>query len=419
MWICSEFITRRVIIRNFFLNFKKFRTDRLRRSSSEHINMRILYTGGGTLGSVSPLVALHQRLSAFALATLKGDQANWTTADKLQNKKKDNVIADYKFLWLGTKNGVERNMIEKEGIPYKSIPAGKLRRYFDLRNLIDLFKIKLAFWQAFFILKKFKPEIILSAGGFVSVPVVWAGWLLKIPSIIHQQDVQPGLANKLMAPMAARITVALDISLKDYPKKKTILVGNPVRDMRYEIRDKNIFKFNNNLPTVLVVGGGTGALAINKLIEDSLEKLIKFCNIIHVTGKGKSQSVKESRVKDNYKAFEFLDEEMYVAIQTADLIISRAGMSALTELAYFSKPTIVIPIPNSHQEKNAQYFSDHSAVEYLDQKDLTGSKLSPKIKELLENKNKLESLSKNIHQIFVDYSGEKIIQEIKEIILKK
>ena len=185
--------------------------------------MKIIYTGGGTMGSVSPLIAIHQRLSAFAISNQNA------TADRLQVNKKNNIINNYKALWLGTRNGPEKEIIEKEGIEFKNIAAGKFRRYFDLNNILDLFKILIAFWQSFFILIFFRPNIILSAGGFVSVPVVLVAWILGIPVLIHQQDIRPGLANKLMAPAAARITVALDISLKDFSSRKTILVGNPVR----------------------------------------------------------------------------------------------------------------------------------------------------------------------------------------------
>ena len=369
--------------------------------------MKILYSGGGTMGSVSPLIAIHQQLN-----------------------KKNNVISNYKSLWLGTYKGPERKIIEKENIKFKPIISGKLRRYFDLRNILDLFKIKFGFWQAFFTILKFKPNIILSAGGFVSVPVVWAGWILRVPILIHQQDVRQGLANKLMSLFAKKITVALDTSLKNFSKKKTALVGNPVRNeliiMNYppsplkittglrrtgESGDKNLnkFKFKNNLPTILVTGGGTGASEINNLIWNNLNELIKFCNIIHLTGKNKNNKFIES---EQYKSFEFLGNEIADVLNISDIVISRAGLSSLTELAYLKKPIIIIPIPNSHQEDNAEYFKNKNACIYLKQKELTSIKLVQEVKNLLNNKNKQKELSKNINKIFVDYSGEKIVSEI-------
>ncbi len=317
---------------------------------------------------------------------------------------------------MGTHAGPERKIVEKTGIEFKAIASGKLRRYFDLRNILDLIKINLGFWQAFFTILKFKPDVILSAGGFVSVPVALAGWLLYVPVIIHQQDVHPGLANKLMAPFSTKITVALDISLKNFSKKKTVLVGNPIRqglrNKEYGLSNKKL-EFNNNLPILLVTGGGTGALAINKLIWESLDELTKFCNIIHLTGKNKNNN---KIINNNYKNFEFLKNEMFDAINTANLVISRAGMSSLTELAYLKKPVIIIPIPNSHQEDNAKYFANKKSCIYLEQKKLTSIKLVQEVKNLLYNKNKQKELSENINKIFIDSSGEKIIKEILDTI---
>ena len=367
--------------------------------------MKIIYTGGGTMGSVSPLIAIHQRLSAFAISNQNA------TADRLQVNKKNNIINNYKALWLGTRNGPEKEIIEKEGIKFKSIAAGKFRRYFDLNNILDLFKILIALWQSFFILIFFKPNIVLSAGGFVSVPVVLVAWILGIPVLIHQQDIRPGLANKLMAPVAARITVALDISLKDFSSCKTILVGNPVRQFSISKKISN-FKFQNQLPLTLVMGGGTGALAINNLVWNNIDELTKFCNIIHVTGKNKNNKIINN---NNYKSFEFLGNEIFDVLNFADIVVSRAGLSSLTELAYFKKPTIIIPIPNSHQEDNAEYFADKNACIYLKQDDLNKNIFISNIKNLIDSKEIKKQLAENIHKIFIDYSGEKIIKEICKI----
>jgi len=351
--------------------------------------MRILYTGGGTMGSVSPLIAIQQQLKSEAL-------------------------------WIGTKNGVEKEIVEKQGIKFKSITAGKLRRYFDLQNITDVFKIIIGFFQALFIILKFQPDVIMSAGSFVSVPVVWAAWFNNVPCIIHQQDVQAGLANKLMTPVVARVTVALEKSLGDYSSSKAALVGNPVRQGlgSKEVGNKE-FDFNNDLPILLVMGGGTGALDINKLIWESLDELTKFYNIIHLAGKSKTQitGLPDYQIT-NYKQIEFLGDEIYDAMQVADVVISRAGMSALTELAYFSKPTIIIPLPKSHQIKNAEYFANKNACVYLKQDELDKVRLVREIKKLLENRENRTMLSENINKVFIDYSGEKIIEIIKDILLK-
>ena len=353
------------------------------------------------MGSVSPLIAIHQKL---------------ITSYELR-------VTSYNPLWLGTKSGVERSVVEKEGIEFKVIAAGKLRRYFDLRNLIDIFKIKLGFFQALAIIKKFKPDIILTAGSFVAVPVVMAGWFLRVPSIVHQQDVRPGLANKIMAKFATKITVALEKSLNDFPKNKVVFVGNPIRLSAFAPSipkdiQPNWTTADRLKPLLLVIGGGTGALNLNKIVWNSLDKLSDICNIIHITGKNKSNldyTLLVTRYSSQYKSFEFLNDEIFSAMAQADLVISRAGMSALTELAYFKKPTIIVPIPNSHQEENAEYFAERGAGIYLKQNELDNVRLVREIKKLLENENLRKEMGERMNEIFCDYGGEKIIQEIEKI----
>jgi len=339
------------------------------------------------MGSVSPLLAINKELK------------------------------DSKALWVGTQTGIEKEVVEKAGIEYRAISSGKLRRYFDIENLKDLGRIIIGFFQALFIILEFRPDVIVSAGSFVAVPVVWAGWFNAIPCILHQQDIRPGLANKLMAPIAKKITVALEKSLNDYPKLKVALVGNPVRSIskiqETISKESSKFKFQNKLPILLVMGGGTGALSLNKIIYENLDELTKICNIIHLTGKGKCEEVENNK---NYKVFEFLSqEELFPIMQDSDLVITRAGMSALTELAYFAKPAIIIPIPNSHQEDNAKYFAEKEAGVYLRQKDLTDNGIYSNIKTLLNNKEAQEKLSNNINKIFIDYSAIKIVNIIKNI----
>ena len=349
--------------------------------------MKVLYTGGGTMGSVSPLLAIHKQLK------------------------------DSKALWIGTQNGIEKEVVKKAGIKYKAIASGKLRRYFDLQNLLDILKIIGGFFQALYIILKFQPDVIVSAGSFVAVPVIWAADLNNVPCIIHQQDVRPGLANKLMTPFAKKITVALEKSLKDYPKSKVVLVGNPISTDNKTTKQQTNY-FNNELPIILVMGGGTGALSLNELVWESLDELTKVCNVIHLTGRGKNQ---ESRIKnqENYKSFEFLSqEELFPIINDSDLVVSRAGMSALTELAYFSKPTVIVPILNSHQEDNAKYFAEKEAGVYFKQN--SGSEeFIKQVQDLIQDKDKMKNFSKNINKIFIDYTGNKIVEMILSVKNKK
>ena len=343
------------------------------------------------MGSVSPLLAIYDEL------------------------KEEHILDE--SLWIGTKKGPEEKIIEKENIKFEAISAGKLRRYFDLRNISDLLKIKIGFWQAFFIIKKFKPDVILTAGSFVSVPVAWAANFLKVPVVLHQQDLRPGLANKLMIKTAKKITVSLDKSLNDFPANKVILTGNPIRKkIREEIKEskKEILKkysLKNDLPVILIVGGGTGAQKINEHVWSSINELTKFCQIIHIAGQGK---VNTKIVHQNYKQFDFVTDKMSEMLKIADVVISRAGMSFLTELAYFNKQTIIIPLPNSHQEENAKYFEKKDAGVYIDQNKLTTKKLINETQKLISDKT--NNLGKNMHNIFVDYVGKKNIEVIKNII---
>ena len=351
--------------------------------------MKILFTGGGTMGSVSPLIAVANTI-----------------------KEKEQSI---EFLWLGTKSGPEKEVVENYGFKFKPIIYGKWPRYFSYKNFLAPVKVLAGFIQAILIIKKFKPDIILSAGAFVSVPVIWAGWLLKKKSLIHQQDIRPGLANKLMTSFANGITVTFEESLKYFPKDKTVLTSNPIRQEIFQVdKEKAREKFNlePGLPTVLFLGGGTGALRLNEIISQAIPKLVKFCQIIHVTGKGKK--VKEIK-EDRYHDYEFLIDDMRDAYTVADLILSRAGLSTLTEISVLTKPTVLIPLPG-HQEDNASYYAKNNAALFLSQKGLTAEKLVKTIKNLLDNPSELENLQRNIGKMIDKDAAEKIVREIYKIL---
>lgn len=334
--------------------------------------MKIVLSGGGTIGSVAPLLAIIPELS------------------------------NAEFVFVGTKSGPEKELIEKYNIKFSAIAAGKFRRYFSLYNLLDLIKIKIAFWQSIFLLIKEKPDVIVSVGGFVSVPLVWAGWFLKIPSIVHAQDIKTGLAIKLMSPLAKIKTKAFH----DTPFKAR-WIGNPVRDLFVRT---NKFNLKADKPVILIIGGSTGAMGLNKLVS---EELCKFCQVIHVIGKNKKVA---AITHPDYHEFSFLQEELFEAYQKADLVVTRAGLSTLSELAILAKPCLIIPMPDSHQEINAQYFSLHHAAVMVKQKDLTPEKFNQLIKMLMENKKILASLSENIKKINKSHAAKelaKIIQEFK------
>jgi len=287
------------------------------------------------MGSVSPLAAIYEEL-----------------------KTRD---ANLEVLWLGTKNGPEKKFLAKYNIPFKIVTAAKLRRYLSGWNLLAPFSFWIGVIHAYFLLRKFKPDIVLTAGSFVAVPVIFSAWLLKIPRFVHQQDLASGLANKLMAKWATVITVTFKDSLGLFDPQKTQLTGNPVRqEVLLGSKDKALqfFQLNPNLPTILITGGGTGAQIINQVVFESLGQLIAKYQIIHLTGKGKSISQQLNDfypreilklIEERYRAYEFLNQENYDAMALADLVISRAGFATLTELAVLGKPAIIIPIPCQEQ----------------------------------------------------------------------
>lgn len=343
--------------------------------------MKILFAGGGTMGSVSPLVAIYQEL-----------------------KERD---PNLQVLWLGTKKGPEKDFLAAYQIPFKAIITGKWRQYFSLANLFTPFFVIASFIQNIFILLKYKPDIILTAGSFVAVPVVYAAAFLRIPRFVHQQDIEVGKANKLMAKRATAITVTFSDLAGNFDAKKTFKISNPVRKEVFSgnrERAAQFFKLNLATPTILIMGGGTGAQFINDLTLQTISDLISKYQIIHLAGKGKGISEQFDNyfdretlkmINERYRAYEFLNAEMFDAYALADLVISRAGFSALTELSVLGKATILIPLPG-HQEANAQYFAKFNAVKVLDQKELNKEIFFTAIEYLMQNPAERQNLSRNI-----------------------
>lgn len=360
--------------------------------------MKFLLSGGGTGGSVTPLIAIREELLA-------------------KDKTAD-------FLWVGTKNGVEEKIVKNEKIKYKTISCGKLRRYFSFQNFIDPVRILIGFFQSLWIIFVFKPSIILTAGGFVAVPVVWAGWILRIPVLIHQQDVEVGLANKLMAPFATIITVSLKESCDEFKKykleKKVYFTGNAIRrKILNDVNKESILKkynIKNDLPVVLVLGGGTGAAALNKIIVQILPKLLQFCQVLHITGPNQNFIPPDMSQDSGYHSYVFLDTIEEV-LNIADLVVSRCGAGFYSELAVLGKPTIFIPLPDTHQVKNAKYFQFNNAAIMLNESEITEKKLTEILRDSLSNKELLLTLSVNIKKIMPRDGAKKIANLILEEIM--
>jgi len=362
--------------------------------------MKVILAGGGTAGSVMPLLSI---------------------ATELKKQKQDT-----EFLFVGTKRGEpEQKILENYNIPFTSIYSGKFRRYFDLRNITDIFLIIIGFFQALQLISKYKPDVILGAGSYVQLPVIWAGWILRKKILIHQQDVRPSLANVLTYNFANRITVTFEKSLARFPASKTVWTGNPIRPEILEgNKDRGYYLFNlkKHKPIILIVGGGTGAWGLNKIVYEALPQLLSICQIIHSTGKSKGLDVKiwfpkadeklQKLLSENYHQFEYIQEEMKDALAVADLVITRAGLAALTEFSILGKPLIIVPLPESHQEENADYFEEKSAAIVIHQTNLSPSILVNKIKYLLENRGLLNKLSESINKMIKPEAAKNIVEQI-------
>lgn len=351
---------------------------------------KILLTGGGTMGSVTPLLALVDAWRA------RGE--------------------DKEYLFVGTKTGPEYQAVDMASLQFKGISSGKFRRYWSGQNFKDLWNLKKGFWEALWLMIRWRPSVIITAGSFVSVPVVMAGWFLRIPIIVHQLDYQAGLANKIMAKFAKRVTTTLVKSLKDYGSK-AIWIGSLLRQSILQPPTKEraweFFGLHDELPVILVLGGGTGAVAINQLITNGLEDLTRYVQIIHLTGHDKYQDLEFT----NYYAFNFLhDQDMAIALQAADLVICRAGMGTLTELSYLGKPTILIPMPKSHQELNAKAIQGAKGAIVLDEQKLISSELVNIIQEVIYNPKLMSQLSQNIQKAFKPNGTDKMLELIDKLI---
>lgn len=355
--------------------------------------MKIILSGGGTLGPVVPLLAVYD---AYKEAHPEAE-----------------------FIWVGTRKGPEREMIERRGIKYRAIFTAKWRRYFSLKNIHDLIKFIFIFFHSLFFLIKEKPDLLISAGGFVSVPVHFAGKVLGIPSWIHQQDVRPGLANRLMSHVATKVTVALNESLQYFPISKSEWIGNPARDLLFEdtMEAKRRMDIKDNEPVVFALGGGTGSFKLNKMILEALNHWPKSWHIIHLVGKERPSEMAEKAEKffPNYKMSKFFDEEMKYAYAAADVVISRAGFGTITELALLSKAAILLPISDSHQLENALFLAQKNAVELMNEIWDNGLKMSRSVQDLVESKEKREKLGERLHAVLPIAKKEKLVSLIDEV----
>ncbi|SHK01116.1 undecaprenyldiphospho-muramoylpentapeptide beta-N-acetylglucosaminyltransferase [Paramaledivibacter caminithermalis] len=348
---------------------------------------RIVMTGGGTAGHVTPNIALIPRLKKLG----------------------------YDIHYIGTEKGIERKLIEKEGIPYHIVNAGKLRRYLDIKNLTDTFRITQGFMQSLAIINRLKPSIVFSKGGFVSSPVVWAAWMNRIPIVIHESDYTPGLANKIAIPFAKKICYTFPETENYISKEKGILTGIPVRESLFsgeKRKGTEICNFDDEKPSILIIGGSLGSEVINKSIRANIKAILKEFQVCHICGRGNVD--KNYQGIKGYEQFEYVSEELSHLFAMADLIISRAGATVLYEILALRKPNILIPLSKKasrgDQILNAKSF-EKQGLSYVIMEEELGKK------SILEAIEKVYSNRKNyIHAMNSNKAGNGIDEVIKVII---
>lgn len=341
---------------------------------------KIVLTGGGTAGHVTPNIAL------------------------LPSLKK----AGYEISYIGSYTGIEKGLIEAEGIKYYGISSGKLRRYLDLKNLSDPFKVIKGLGQSVKLIRKIKPSIVFSKGGFVSVPVVLAAKLCGVPAIIHESDITPGLANKIAIPAAKAVCCNFPETMKYIPKDKAKLTGSPIRQELFQGEAEEARKFcgfNNDKPVLLIIGGSIGSKVINECIRGMLPTLLERFQIIHLCGKGNLDHTLDGTT--GYRQYEYISAELNDMFALADLIISRAGANSICELLALHKPNILIPLSaaasRGDQILNANSFKAQGFSYVIAEEDMSSDTLLSGIDYVTANRDTyIEAMKNSSHQNSID-----------------
>ena len=322
---------------------------------------RIILTGGGTAGHVTPNIALLPRLREL----------------------------QYDIHYIGSYNGMEKQLVEQQGIPYQGISSGKLRRYFSLQNFTDPFRVLKGFSEANRLIKQLKPDVIFSKGGFVSVPI--AGKKNHVPVIIHESDMTPGLANKLSIPSAAKVCCNFPETLSSLPQDKAVLTGSPIRQELFtgdKEKARAFCGFKEVKPVILIVGGSLGAVAVNNAVRKILPELLKDFQVVHLCGKGKLDE--KLTGLNGYVQFEYIQDELKDLFALADVVISRAGANAICELLALRKPNLLIPLSanasRGDQILNARSFERQGFSMVMEEEELTDEKLLAAVHKLYDSR---------------------------------
>lgn len=360
--------------------------------------LRIVLTGGGTGGHVYPVLAVAQEI-----------------------KKQ---IPNSNFLWIGSKNGLESKIAVQADLAYKAVPTGKMRRYFSLQNIVDIFKVPFGILKAYFLLMQFRPQVVFSKGGYVSYPVVFAAWLRDIPILLHESDSVPGLANRRLASKATLIATSFPIVPQELPKSKTVYTGLPIREQLLHgdaEKARTAFKLDQNRPVLLILGGSQGAQKINQIIQTVILDLLPHFQIIHQVGDNNQEELKEFAEKHyerGYRMVGFIEEGLEDVYALADLVVSRAG-GIIHELAALGKVAILLPLAsaaNDHQAQNAYTLEKQSAATVVEDENLTPEVFKSELFKLFYDSNLQQEHAKQIKIFAEPMSAKKIAYWIARLV---
>lgn len=332
--------------------------------------IRVFFTGGGSGGHVVP---------------------NLAVIDQLRKLRPDIELG-----YVGSHAGPERQLVEPAGVEFFAIPVGKLRRYFSWANFADLFRFAAGCVRAWSLLRRYRPDLVFSKGGFVAVPVcIAAGWL-GIPLIIHESDYSPGLATRIAARRATRICVSFAETARHFPESRVVLAGTPLRRLGNALKGRRFLRFRHSArPTILVVGGSLGAQFLNLLTAQILPRLTRHANLVWVTGAGKVARIDRSEF---VRQFEFVQKEYPDILAACQLVIGRAGANSVFEFAAHGKPAVLIPLTagqsRGDQVENAAYFARAGAAIAVPQEAVTDpDEFAEQIIQLLKDRERLRAMS--------------------------
>ncbi len=352
----------------------------------------IVLTGGGTAGHVTPNIAMIPRLKELG----------------------------YKISYIGSYDGIEKKLIEELDIPYYGISSGKLRRYFDVKNFTDPFKVMKGLFEAKKLMKQLKPDVVFSKGGFVTVPVVVAASRKKIPTFIHESDMTPGLANKLSIPFATKVCCNFPETVSHLPADKAVLTGTPIRQELLTGNPEKALEFTGFTPAkpvILIIGGSLGAAAVNDAVRAILPELLKEFQVIHLCGKDKlDESLKGTK---GYVQYEYIKKELADLFALSSIVISRAGANAICELSALNKPNLLIPLSarasRGDQILNARSFERLGYSKVLEEEEITNEVLLDAIHDLYKNRETyITAMSSSKHKDSI----EQIVQLFEKAVAK-